>query len=915
MSRRGGIVLKAKKKAPGRNPEQAAILAVADRQAGKLATAFTGSLVVLRSGVNHEQLQIALERGDVGAAVNAFPWDLWARTFERMAVPRIQETMRQSGEAVGRRTKIEKVEFSLQGVFNLMNPQAYRIASEIAGRLVTRITESTRWAIRQVIADAQRNGVSVRNQAQSVRQILVDTAGLDAPRARRLARFQEGLQARGAAPSVVSQRVTDYRDQLITDRARTIARHECLVPESLVDTAVVRAAFRRPYAGNIADVVTRRGRKLSATPNHPVLTKRGWVGAGLLNPGDELICYRGQQDLRSVGDGDEVHRPAPVSEIFQALEITGAHHRVASTDADFHGDGMKSEVDVLRAYGLLRVGRFASLDKPLLDGLLAPAHMVGARFCGCQYLLGMNKAECLCESPFPDSEFLEGTEYYSDVNAQRLGDVLGSLAAVVTLSGEEGVSIREVATVVATDLTVTEEVLEGLGLRPHYSGAAYGPQYPVNRNAHLGGHEPTAEASEIEFDRVVSVGLRSWAGHVFNLETAYGYFTVNGIYTGNTQEAAVAGQEELWSQAQEAGLIDSTMQMEWITAPLEDGRVCPICEDMDGQRVRRGQLFVSPYDGSTHARPPAHVQCLPGDALVLPRGRVTAASKRWIEGDLVVLQVADALPLSCTPNHPVLTRYGWVPARLLDIGDEVAHPGFRNGRRATDGQDVDTPARIEEIAEPLLIGVTPQPTTAEDFHGDGIASEVAVVGSNSLLGDAPYAGSFEVPLDDAFVRADVGLPFLAAERDLTAVSQAVPATKGGDISGSDLSPPLSVSHSRPLQRLRFGLPTDVNASEQEAPSDSWAPDSEVLSDGILGLSAEVEPYDLVYRKITAKGHRAYSGFVYNIETSTGYYLAAGYAIHNCRCTLSLVVDDPLEDEVLKYDPNQPRDSDGKKIDP
>jgi intein/homing endonuclease len=40
----------------------------------------------------------------------------------------------------------------------------------------------------------------------------------------------------------------------------------------------------------MCEVVTARGRKFSATANHPMLTRRGWVGAGSLRVGDELIC-------------------------------------------------------------------------------------------------------------------------------------------------------------------------------------------------------------------------------------------------------------------------------------------------------------------------------------------------------------------------------------------------------------------------------------------------------------------------------------------------------------------------------------------------------------------------------------------------------------------------------------------------
>ena len=594
----------------------------ADNNVSKLATAYVGSLQVLRQGVNREVVRVALERNDPGMAVAAFPWDAWAGVLGRMLLPRIQETMRQAGEGVGRRTVVRK-DFRLFGLFDIKNPRAIRIASEIAARLVTRVTEATKWSMRQVIADAQANGVSVRDQASRLADILVEQAGLDAPRSRALDKYRASLAQQGMRPDLLEQRVGRMRDQLIMDRARTIARHECLVPESLVDTAVVRAASRRPYAGDIADVVTRGGRKLSATPNHPVLTKRGWVGAGFLNPGDELICYRGQQDLGAVGDSYEVHGPAAISEVFEALKVGGTHYRTATTHADFHGDGMESEVNVLRAYGLLRVGRFASLDKPLLDDLLAPAHMVGARFCRCQHLLGVNKAECLCERPLPDAGFGQRPEDFPGLESEGLGDVSGGLAALVAFDRVYGLGGAKLTAVMDADSPTAVAGLQGLGMAARHAGPRDCTLDPFDTAPDLLGHLPAAHASEIEFDSVISVGLRSWSGHVYNLETAYGYFTVQGIYTGNTQDAAVAGQAEVWEQAVEQGLLPTGIMQEWLTAPtVARNRVCPICKDMNGQRVKRGQLFVSPYDGSTHARPPAHIQCRCSLVLVDPLDEV-----------------------------------------------------------------------------------------------------------------------------------------------------------------------------------------------------------------------------------------------------------------------------------------------------
>lgn len=209
-------------------PEWKAVHRAADRNLGKVAAAFTGSLYVLRRDVSVEHLTDALRRGDPGMAVEAFDWDVWAGTLDRLATPRIAETMRAAGEAVGRKTIVHKQESTLQGVFDLLNPRAQRIAALIAAKLVTRVSDATKFAIRQVIADAQARGISIRDQAAEIARILTETAGLDLPRARRLERFRADMAARGVTSRVLQDRVGELRDRLLQDRARTIARTETM---------------------------------------------------------------------------------------------------------------------------------------------------------------------------------------------------------------------------------------------------------------------------------------------------------------------------------------------------------------------------------------------------------------------------------------------------------------------------------------------------------------------------------------------------------------------------------------------------------------------------------------------------------------------------------------------------------------
>ena len=218
---RPGPTLRKKRKPQPANPVHAA----AEANETKVAAAFVGSLSVLRAGVNQDRLLVALQRNDIGTAIDSFPWDVWSATLGRMLLPRLTEVMRQAGEGVGRGTVIRK-DFTLRGVFDIKNPRAIRIASEIAARLVTRVVDATKWAMRQVIADGQRNGISVRDQAEQIKTILVEQAGLDGPRARRLEAFRASQAATGAQPQAVAARVAQQRDRLLWDRARTISRHE-----------------------------------------------------------------------------------------------------------------------------------------------------------------------------------------------------------------------------------------------------------------------------------------------------------------------------------------------------------------------------------------------------------------------------------------------------------------------------------------------------------------------------------------------------------------------------------------------------------------------------------------------------------------------------------------------------------------
>lgn len=89
------------------------------------------------------------------------------------------------------------------------------------------------------------------------------------------------------------------------------------------------------------------------------------------------------------------------------------------------------------------------------------------------------------------------------------------------------------------------------------------------------------------------------------------------IARSETIRAANLGQQNLWRQAADQGLIDrDTAQKRWIITPGD--RTCPICIPMDGQLRPLEEPFVSPFNGAATQTPPIHVAGRCAMALEVP---------------------------------------------------------------------------------------------------------------------------------------------------------------------------------------------------------------------------------------------------------------------------------------------------------
>lgn len=564
-----------------------------------LQHAFIGAVQALTSTLSLTELFDAMNSGDLaGLQIRHVP-----ATLTPFAVT-ITQALAGGGhiaaQQLGPRLKV-----SLR--FDATNDRATSYASSKAADLLTWVNDDTRQAVRDLITQGFTNQITPRETAKLIRAHI----GLTPRYAQAVRHRFDDLLSSGLNRTQALAAAKLYSEKLLRHRALTIARHECLPGEALVSGAVVRAITRRSYRGPLVEIRTARCRQFSATPNHPVLTLRGWLPAAAITPDDDLVCDTRQQDVGALRHEDVERGPTTLREIFDTVATIGIIEREVTREPDFHGDGFEGEVDVLRPNRPLRVGSFAPIYQPLLNQLFTPADLVRRpSFCDtCSRLLSVDEQPCLCGCADLDVSYLEPSldGLFGDAKRELQGQF--AFAAHVPSGDLIGRQIRYFVEGATAAL-----IKHAACLSPRSDRASVDNNIadPIQRAAHLTCDEQRAHAATIECDRVLTIGFRQFDGHVYNLWTPHGYFASNGVYTGNTLLASNKGQELLWEQAQTQGYLDPGTLRFWITTP--DDRTCPICRPMN-KRTTPISVAWATDRGEVMTPQQIHTQCRCAEAL------------------------------------------------------------------------------------------------------------------------------------------------------------------------------------------------------------------------------------------------------------------------------------------------------------
>lgn len=336
-------------------------------------------------------------------------------------------------------------------------------------------------------------------------------------------------------------------------------RHPNCFPAGVVAAGPrVTGSSSRWYSGDIVDVEFASGKRLSVTPNHPVLTTHGWVGAGSLDESSDVVRCKDAGRLARIVDPHDHQVPSLIEEV--AVSVGSAHGvppvTVPLSPMDIHGDGAGSDVAVIRSDRLLRDAIEPTLaqqlgQNDLVVGIGAPSTLAGVSSSAEGFEAAGRSAHCIMCGGDIAGSLLGGSGVHhepgSGGHAAKL-DPLGFKSSPDDVSRyAESLSdavLGFAADIGGSDLAVGERDSAGgadLGSGERFPLGWRSPE-PLGledlAEALLGdssslGSDLAAIAGEIELDRVVRVTQGPFAGHVYNLETVGGWYVADGIIAHN----------------------------------------------------------------------------------------------------------------------------------------------------------------------------------------------------------------------------------------------------------------------------------------------------------------------------------------------------------------------------------------------
>lgn len=282
------------------------------------------------------------------------------------------------------------------------------------------------------------------------------------------------------------------------------------------------------------------------------------------------------------------------------------------------------------------------------------------------------------------------------------------------------------------------------------------------------------------------------------------------------------------------------------------------------------------------------VKCFTGDVSVLPAGTSEKMFRRWYDGELIELRTANH-KLTGTPNHPILTPLGWLSLGSFVEGDYITSGIPRQEVLGRDPYVDDVPVPFEQLADSLRdLWIRKRIVGGDvDFHGDGMRQgEIDVVSPDRELWNGFQTEDSQHLCEDCLAAADHRSVLLQRSGATDQFSSEVTTglrfpTDSRMRRLRELESFLS-GESRHSQSVGVGLSSNVDAFFEKEQPKAGLPHTGLPHTSLTTQSLSRFASNVAFEEVLEVRRRTFSGHVYNLQTTGGWYTANGIISSNCR---------------------------------
>lgn len=413
-------------------------------------------------------------------------------------------------------------------------------------------------------------------------------------------RWEQQSKNRNARPYLMYSAIDDDRvrpDHIALNR---IIRHiddpfwlmyyppwafRCFLPDVHIDGAS-KGAIKRFYTGKVVDIFTKSGRKISVTANHPILSRRGWIVAGDIKNGDDLLGYDRPIETNhinrcsgEINNNQSVICAKDLFKAFVAYALTFGKTSTLKLDSDIFTSNCQININILDS----------SLDFSVYSN-------------GCErfsqtILIDRCNGGDLSADGFSSSSFCSSSidamlsEYSGNISSRciehggefLLSDILSFILLnysqfEVNIAIPSGIPSSRALPFNSTSSLFDSLPLDRFGLASTSQDNTMFDE--LSRNGiscdfGLFRYLVDTHASNVFIDPVINIIERSYSGHVYDFQGNESLLSANGIITHNCRCSVISLTQE---QAEKLGITpdDKLPQLdspEFTTTPMTFGEM------------------------------------------------------------------------------------------------------------------------------------------------------------------------------------------------------------------------------------------------------------------------------------------------------------------------------------------------------